>query len=544
MKRIACTLLVALLLISCAVSPYADTTPTPDTDGGEALPFPDIASHYARADILWGVEQALVFGMEDGTFSPDAPLTRAMFVTLLGRVSERLGFRMTGYTDTDRFSDVRHDAWYIRYVAWGAVNALAAGYGDGTFGPADTLTREQMAALLYRFCALWVEDRTLRTDADAAYTDAAQIAAYAQAPVNTMTAAGLLQGTPEQAFLPQKACTRAEAVVVLHALSNYLSEHNLPAMTAFMKNGINIYSYRAALSSKALRGSTVTDFLARQGIDFVRLPLNVMGGMSYDTDDAGHITYHLPQSTVDNALAVAKNFTDAGFTVILEMHDIRYAFEYRGLDWNTGLGLSLFSAMWGAFAACARDLPENVIFELQNEAALTTACIEATADAIRATGGNNATRMLMVYSYYWHDTDEIVSLGKYESDPNFMWDIHNYEPYTYSNGESHIEYEDVGTRLRLFHSQMSARLIMAGKLQRSTGRKVIIGEYGVRMSRASRRAYLLDYKQLALQNSITSLCTWSSTEDIQRRITLCVYGFETGQYDPVTFDAIFGRPQS
>ena len=95
------------------------------------------------------------------------------------------------------FTDVAPGAWYARAAAWAAANGIVNGYGDGTFGPNDDITREQLAAILYR------------------YADANQVSGYAADAMSWANAAGLITGVTADTLVPQGHATRAEVAVIL-----------------------------------------------------------------------------------------------------------------------------------------------------------------------------------------------------------------------------------------------------------------------------------------------------------------------------------------
>lgn len=180
------------------------TTPTvppvPDTK------FEDVSADAWYADAVdFAVENGLFNGTSDTTFSPNANMTRAMFVTVLGRLAELRGKTVDGYSDS--FTDVVPGSWYDKYAAWGSGNGIVNGYSETAFGPNDNVTREQMAALFIRFCDY--AGITLRTDKDVTFADADDISGWALDAVNRVVAAGLMQGSDGR-FNPRSPASRSE----------------------------------------------------------------------------------------------------------------------------------------------------------------------------------------------------------------------------------------------------------------------------------------------------------------------------------------------
>src|SRR5699024_414264 len=150
----------------------------------------------------------LMDGTGDGQFSPNVTTTRAMLVTIL--------YRLDGaYVDgVSAFTDVPAGTWYTNAVAWANDLGLVTGYGDGTFGPDDPVTRAQMAAILQLYAALLGDDVTLRADLSA-YRDASSISAYAADAIAWANAEGLINGVGNDRLNPKGDATRAEVAAIL-----------------------------------------------------------------------------------------------------------------------------------------------------------------------------------------------------------------------------------------------------------------------------------------------------------------------------------------
>ena len=150
-------------------------------------------------------EYGLMQGTGENMFSPGNALTRAMFVTIIGRLAEKRGEVTSGFKND--FKDVPDGAWYSQYVAWASDKAIVNGYSAKSFGPDDPVTREQMAALIIRFCDVYKIEPG--HDTDIKFSDAGDISYWAQDPVNRVVAAGLMQGA-NGIFKPRASSTRAE----------------------------------------------------------------------------------------------------------------------------------------------------------------------------------------------------------------------------------------------------------------------------------------------------------------------------------------------
>ena len=172
--------------------------------------FLDIGSHWGRDKILTLTEAGLVNGMEVHRFEPDRKVTRAMFVTVLGRYC---GIPADPPTESS-FPDVGETEWFASYVSWGSFNGLLQGFDDGTFGPNLEITREQMALILVRYCRSF--DLTLPEAAEVIpFTDEERISLWALDAVRQARRWGLVNGREDGRFDPQGTATRAEMCTII-----------------------------------------------------------------------------------------------------------------------------------------------------------------------------------------------------------------------------------------------------------------------------------------------------------------------------------------
>ena len=151
-------------------------------------------------------------GTSASTFEPDLTTTRGMIVTILYRLegSPNIENEIWGYP----FKDVDVNAYYATAVYWARMNGIVAGYSDELFGPNDTITREQMAAILYRYAQYKGYDTTGKADLSK-YADAAQVGSYAVEAIRWANAEGLVSGTSDTTLTPGGSATRAQAAVIL-----------------------------------------------------------------------------------------------------------------------------------------------------------------------------------------------------------------------------------------------------------------------------------------------------------------------------------------
>lgn len=173
--------------------------------------FVDVpAGAYYYDAVLWAAEGGIVTGTDAVHFSPDASCTRAQLVTFLWRAA---GSPVVNYAMN--FTDVDSGAYYAEAVRWAASLGIAGGYGDGRFGTNDFVTREQVAAMLYRFAKAQDMDTTQGGMAAREFADFESVSSYALEAVDWAVNAGVLKGDNNR-LLPQDNCTRAQIVTMLY----------------------------------------------------------------------------------------------------------------------------------------------------------------------------------------------------------------------------------------------------------------------------------------------------------------------------------------
>lgn len=182
--------------------------------------FTDAAGHWAAGYIGFVTEREIFVGTGGNTFSPDIGMTRAMFATVIGRLYER-SYGEIEMSGNQSFTDCGYDAYYGKYIAWASENGIINGYGNGRFGPDDQITREQMAAILYRFADfLGVFPDSMDTALD--YPDADSISDYAQTAALYCQTTGVIGGYTGGVFAPQKTATRAEVSTIIQRFIEFV----------------------------------------------------------------------------------------------------------------------------------------------------------------------------------------------------------------------------------------------------------------------------------------------------------------------------------
>lgn len=178
--------------------------------------FIDLDGHWAQSSVLFIADKGYVNGVGGFRFAPDDAVTRAMFVTVLGRAA---GVNTSAYVSSS-FRDVNMSEWYGPYVAWAASAGIVTGYNEETFGPSDLITREQMAVILERFMTKY-SWYVYSSNSPITFTDSDKISPWAQDAVKKMQTMGIINGVGSGtgfAFLPSDSATRAQMCTVLERL--------------------------------------------------------------------------------------------------------------------------------------------------------------------------------------------------------------------------------------------------------------------------------------------------------------------------------------
>ena len=182
-----------------------------NTGSNIKLPFGDVSvSDWFYDDVRYVYANGIMDGTSSDRFAPNAPLTRAMIVTILYRMAGSPA--MSGASD---FKDVDSNKWFAKAVAWAAANGIVNGYGSGLFGPNDPVTREQLAAILYRYTAYCKASTTMNGDNLASFTDLSTVSGYALESMNWAVGEKLLKGANSK-LDPKANATRAQVAAIIH----------------------------------------------------------------------------------------------------------------------------------------------------------------------------------------------------------------------------------------------------------------------------------------------------------------------------------------
>ena len=203
------TVTVTTAALPTPIKPAVDNT-KPASDSKPKLPFTDVStSDWFYSDVMFVYENGLFSGTDSRSFSPNASMTRAMLVTVLYRLEgEPAG------TGSSSFSDVRSGSYYEKAVAWAAANGIVTGTGSTSFSPDAKVTREQLAAILYRYAQYKKLDTDAGTKLDS-FSDAGNVSGYASEALSWAVSEGLINGASGR-LMPKGDATRAQVAAILH----------------------------------------------------------------------------------------------------------------------------------------------------------------------------------------------------------------------------------------------------------------------------------------------------------------------------------------
>lgn len=198
---------------TCSVCQAVETRPIfANSDNCPSKAFTDLdADAWYHEGVDYALTNGLMNGVGSGKFEPDGQLTRAQLVTVL--------YRAAGEPDTGKqvnpFTDVADDTWYTKAVIWAANNGIVNGVAKNTFAPDDSIPREQIATMLYRYAGA----EAAKEDKLSAFPDAAKVSDWAKEALNWAVASGLINGVADAngtaSLEPQATATRAQIATIL-----------------------------------------------------------------------------------------------------------------------------------------------------------------------------------------------------------------------------------------------------------------------------------------------------------------------------------------
>ena len=172
------------------------------------FPFKDVGSGaWYFGDVFYAYNNALFSGTSASSFEPEGTMTRGMLVTVLWRMEGSPAAAASPFTDAG-------GSWYSTAVGWAAANGIVKGYSKDVFAPGDTVTREQMAAVLYRYAAFKGVDVSAAKDLSG-FADSGSVSDYARTAVSWAAAEGIINGSGGR-LMPADGASRAQVAAMLH----------------------------------------------------------------------------------------------------------------------------------------------------------------------------------------------------------------------------------------------------------------------------------------------------------------------------------------
>jgi len=171
--------------------------------------FTDTRNHWAEDAIDFATAHGMFGGTTDTTFSPDNTMTRGMIAVVLHNFEDNPDHAFTG-----SFDDVHPDSWYANAIHWMVDNGIGGGYGNGSFGADDNITREQLAAFLYRYTGAMGYGTSGSANLSG-FTDAGSVSSYATEAMQWAVGNGLIGGMGDGTLNPQGGATRAQVATIL-----------------------------------------------------------------------------------------------------------------------------------------------------------------------------------------------------------------------------------------------------------------------------------------------------------------------------------------
>ena len=182
-----------------------------ENPGTGVNPFTDVSEKdWFYSDVMFVYENGLMLGTSKTLFSPHGTVTRGMMATILWRMEGSPAPK-----GKNGFTDVEAGKWYADAITWTAENGIFAGYGKDKFDPDDPITREQLAAIFYRYAGYKGYDLTVKGNLDK-FKDADKITDYAKTAMGWAVGSGLVKGKSGNLLDPQGTATRAEIAAMLH----------------------------------------------------------------------------------------------------------------------------------------------------------------------------------------------------------------------------------------------------------------------------------------------------------------------------------------
>ena len=210
---------VLLLLISTVLIVTCAASSDKNSENAESMMmFSDVSeTDWFYEDVWYVSSKKLMNGTGEDAFSPNEPTTRGMIVTILHRLDGE-----GEVSGENSFADVSENAYYHKAVIWAAENKIVSGYSDTAFGPDDFITREQLAAIFYRYASYKEYDISADTTLEQ-YSDFLKVSEYAKDAFKWAVAHKIVSGTSETTLTPQGNASRCQVSAILRRFNKEIT---------------------------------------------------------------------------------------------------------------------------------------------------------------------------------------------------------------------------------------------------------------------------------------------------------------------------------
>ena len=310
-----------------------------------------------KDDVAFVKENGLMSGTDSNKFSPDISTSRGMIVTILNRLD---GSKKAGHESG--FFDVKEGSYYQNAVNWAAENNIVKGYSNTEFGPNDRITREQMAAILYRYSEYKGYNVSLSDEKGLnGFSDYKTVSEYAITPMSWAVEKGLIKGLPDNTVNPKGEASRAQVAAIMHRFCELNSEN--PGSKPDEKPTFNVESKTAKKDSEV---EIKVSLKNNPGIASIAM------FVTYDQDlTLKKVTYN--NKIEGEFMKPADLYSPVKLTWISPFKEIEGDFEFATLTFKTDKNISK-----GNYPVCITYEPDdvydmsetNITFEINNGAVI------------------------------------------------------------------------------------------------------------------------------------------------------------------------------
>lgn len=242
LKKLVSAFLAVVMLLAMSMTAFAAVSDTG---------FSDVAANAWYADsVAYVRDNGLMGGTSTTTFSPNAAITRGQIAAILYRASGSPA--VSGGT---RFPDVANSAYYADATRWASAGGIVSGYSNGNFGPNNPITRQQLAAILWRYAGSPAASRGQD------FADESSISSYASTAVDWARANGVIGGKDGNRFDPNGSATRAQAAVMLHRYMELTGKNTESEMSGTSSGSKVLVAYFSASGNTEAVAETIADTL-------------------------------------------------------------------------------------------------------------------------------------------------------------------------------------------------------------------------------------------------------------------------------------------